>query len=278
MEQPIELDWTGSLALDAIGKIISKAPFPTVQTEIAKRCSESVGRHLIFLIITASDAMLGNRYSVAWTLFRHMEDALDCYAAVSLIENAAERWAKGNLKASDAAKLLEPYWGDVILPTGEKAVDYRKTLRNYFNNFAHCSPYLTDWNIYPELDSESKDRISLQPNRNHSLSVIFKVNHEERNLQQNAFRISGYLVAHTLEFATVTGTAYESCLTNNSELREYLDNSMFKLEKIIKERYSAIYLEDRPPELQNLVLNHPLEPDKVITLPLKLGKDENEAT
>lgn len=273
MKEPIKLDWRGSVVLDAIGQIIEKASFPEIQTEIAKRCSESIGRHLIHLIITASDAMLSNRYSVALALFRNMEDALDCYAAVSLIQDAADRWANGKLKASEAAKLWENRLGDVYLPTGEKAVDYRKTLRNYFNNFAHCSPYLTDWNIYPELDSTSEEKIAHQPNQGHTLSVEFRVNHNGKFLSQNAFRISGYLAAHTLEFASVTKMAYDSFLIHDSELGQYFENSVVELENIIKERFGAIYLDDRPPEIQKLVIRHPLDADKIMLFPLRVDKD-----
>ncbi len=269
----MELRWEGSLALDIIRRIISQSPYPEVQTEIARRCAEAIGLHLIMLILTASDANLRGRHSCALALFRGMEDALDCFAAVSLIPGAAEKWARGKFRASDAARLWEDKLGDIVLPTGEKAIEYRKTLRSYFNNFAHCSPYLTDWNIYPELDS----REILAPHKN--LKAELRLNHEMKILEQNALRIGAFLAAHTLEFISVVEMAYKKFLTRNPDLKGELSGIRRRLTDLFEKEFGAVNLEDRPPELKQVVVWHPTNRKLMKLLPISFNRDgENDTT
>jgi hypothetical protein len=270
----LELDWSGSLLLNTIRQIISLAPQPQMQSEIARRCAESIGCHLVNLIIAASDMNLRGFYSVSLAICRSMEDALDCFAAVALVPNAAEKWAEGKLKASEAATVWDSRFQDTILPTGEKAVDYRKNLRSYFNNFAHCSPYLTDWNLYPDIGPDDKIRISEHPDRSTSLTVTLHVNHEGRVLPQNALQIGAYLAAHALEFASTMEEAYEGFLERNPEMADKLRNGRTELEILLKTHYGAVYLEDRPPQLQSLVIPHPQNPELVTTIPLDKRSDE----
>jgi len=262
----------GSLSLDIIKRIISQSPYPEVQTEIARQCAEAIGLHLIMLILTASDANLRGRHSCALALFRGMEDALDCFAAVSLIPGAAEKWARGKLRASDAARLWEDKFGDFVLPTGEKAIGYRKTLRSYFNNFAHCSPYLTDWNIYPEFDS----REVLAPHKN--LKAKLRLNHEMKILEQNALRIGAFLAAHTLEFISVVKMAYKSFLTQNPDLKQELTLRRDELEDLLRKHFGAVYLEEMPPELKEPVIKHPHDPSLVMQLTLQHKDHEDDAS
>ena len=56
-------------------------------------------------------------------MLRPLEDALDCFAAVTMVKGAAERWSARNLKPSDAAKTWIETAGDSFL------AGYRKTLR-----------------------------------------------------------------------------------------------------------------------------------------------------
>jgi len=245
----MEVVWTGSRVLAAISRIISEAPKPEVETETASRCAEAIGLHLGMLILTASDANLRGRHSCALALFRAMEDALDSFAAVSLIPDAAEKWAKGELKASKAASLCEHRLGDIVLPTGEKANEYRKGLRTYFDNFAHCSPYLTDWNIYPEFDTE---QLLESPS---NATARLQLNHEQRILDQNALTIAAYLAAHTIEFARAVETAYERFLTQHPDLKRELNRSKDDLENTLKEGFGAVYLDEVPPQLMPLDLS-----------------------
>jgi hypothetical protein len=279
-ELPDSLDvdvMTGSVALDVVTRIISQGPEPKVRTETAGRCAEAIGLHLTMLIMVASDANLRGRHSCAVALFRGMEDALDCFAAVSLMADAAEKWARGDLRASDAARLWEDEHGDFTLPIGEKAIDYRKGLREYFNNFAHCSFHLTDWNVYPELDPTDEVKLALRPDQEHTLAVRFRVNHEQKMLQQNAIRIGAYLAAHTVEFISVVEMAYERFLTQNPDMKRQLSRSKHDLENVLKKGLGAVYLEDRPPELEQLVLRDPAHPELVQLIPL-LKHNEDDAT
>lgn len=251
----MELDWSGSAALDIVRKILSRGPQPEAQTEEARFCAQAVGLHLIMLIMTTSDANLSGRHSCALALFRAMEDALDCFAAVSLIPEAAERWAEGKLKASQAAKRWEHKIADVKLPNGEKAVDYRKRLRAFFNNFAHCAPCLTEWNLYPDFDAEEAIRAKSK------LRAELKFNHEQRVLQQNAMRIGQYLLAHTLEFVDVVEMGYEQFLAQNVQLTRQLTSAKEDIKNLFLKEVGPVYLENIPPELGQPVIKHPHDPD-----------------
>jgi hypothetical protein len=268
----MKLIWSGSVAIDILRRIISQAPKPEVQTKIAQRCAETIGLHLIMLILTVSDANLRGRHSCALALFRAMEDALDCFASVSLIPGTAEKWAKGKLSASDAARFWEDKISDRVLPTGEKAIEYRKTIRNKFNNFAHCTPYLTDWNIYPEFNSD------MMPKSGGELTAQFRINHEERILEQNAIRIGAYLAAHTLEFIQVIEKAYERYLTENPNLKRELINSRDELENELKTEFGAVNLEDMPPELKEPVIKDPNNPSLVMQLTFQYKNPKDDAT
>ena len=279
-ELPDSLDvdvMTGSVALDVVTRIISQRPEPEARTETAGRCAEAIGLHLTMLIMVASDANLRGRHSCAVALFRGMEDALDCFAAASLIPDAADKWARGDLKASEAARLWQDKQGDFVLPTGEKAAEYRRGLRDYFNNFAHCSPYLTDWNCYPELDPSDELKAARQPNEQHMLTVRLRANHQQRLLEQNATRIGAYLAAHTVEFILVVEMAYERFLAENPDLKRELSRSKDDIGNLLEKEFGAVYLDDRPPELQQLLVRDPSDPDLVRSIPLGTH-DEDDAT
>ena len=271
----LKLDWEhGSAALDAIGKIISRSPQPEVLSETAKLCAEVIARHLISLIMTASDANLAGRHSAALSLFRNAEDALDCFGAVTMVPDAAEKWAKGDLKASDAAKLCEPILGEVVLVTGQREPAYRKNLRNYFNKFAHCTPYLTDWDLFPDFESSSIEALS-QGRDIPSIHAQLKVNHRGLILRANALRIGAYLYAHTIEFSSLIEKGYRRFLQGEPELQRYLQQTRIGLEDALKE-YGPVYLEGMPPEIKNPVIQHPENPNLEIQLnyPLKRSNDD----
>ena len=273
----MKTNWSRPVALDVIKRIISQGPEPKVRTETASRCAEAIGLHIMMLIMVASDANFAGRHSCALALFRGMEDALDCFAAVSLVPDAAEKWARGDLKASHAARLWEDEHGDFMLPTGDKAIDYRRGLRDYFNNFAHCSPYLTDWNLYLELDPSDELKVALQPSREQMLTVHCRPNHQEKILEQNALRIGAYLAAHTVEFISVVEMAYERFLIQNPDLKHELGRLKERLESSLEEEFGAVYLEDRPPELQQLVLRDASDPNMVRLIPLG-DQDQEDGT
>lgn len=241
---------------------------PKIRTEGAKRCAESIGLHLVNLVQAASDANIRGFHSVSLALCRSLEDALDCFAAVSLMPGAAEKWAHGKLKASDAAKVWDTQQNGFTLPSGEKAKDYRKNLRDYFNNFAHCSPYLTDWNLYPDILPEEKEQIRKNPDKSIPLTVSFRVNHGGRVLSQNCLRIGAYLAGHMLEFVSIFEDVYHGYLKSNPGIQHKLATEKSQLEENLKTSFGAAFLEDSPPELQNLVIPHPTDADLITVIPL----------
>ncbi len=263
-----------SLALDAITHIIHKQPKPQADSEVAQFSAYAIANHLIFLILTSSDANIAGRHSVAISLFRNMEDALDCFGAVTLIPGAAEKWSQGKLKASQAARLHESKLGTIELSTGETAIDYRKNLRSHFNLYAHCTPYLIDWDIYPHFNREDIKKL-LNNELEESIKSELRVNTGDRILQQNAVRIGAFLAAHTLEFSNLIEMGYDNFLNSHKQLQKDLRENTSKLEATLKKGLQAVYLETPPPEIKNPCIQHPENPDLVmeLNLPNPLGED-----
>ena len=75
------------------------------RTAASKSSGLLVGNHL-FLLIDGCGLLNGSGlHWAAVTLLRPLEDALDCFAAVTMVKDAAERWSQRNLKPSDAARV-----------------------------------------------------------------------------------------------------------------------------------------------------------------------------
>lgn len=263
-----------TLAINALTRIVRKNPTPQVDTEVAQFSAHAIANHLIFLIFTASDANIAGRHSVAVSLFRNMEDALDCFGAVTLIPGAAEKWARGKLKASQAARLYESKLGTIKLSTGETATDYRKNLRSYFNEYAHCTPYLTDWDLYPLFDQRDIKRL-FKDELKEDIKSELRINPGDRLLSQNAYRIGDFLVAHTLEFSHLTEMGYENFLKSHKKLKKELRETTNKLEDTMKKRITAVYLEMPPPEIKNPRIQHPDNPDLIMELNLPNPRGED---
>jgi hypothetical protein len=263
-----------TLALDVLTRIVRKHPKPQVDTEAAQFSAYAISNHLIFLILTSSDANIAGRHSVAISFFRNMEDALDCFGAVALIPGAAEKWAQGELKASQAARLYESKLGTIALSTGETAIDYRKNLRSYFNQYAHCTPYLIDWDIYPHFDKEDIKKL-FSYELKEGIKPELKVNSGDRILSQNAYRIGDYLAAHTLEFSELIEMGYKNFLETHKELKKELKETTNKLEDAMKKRITAVYLETPPPEIRNPRFQHPDNPELIMELNLPTPTSEN---
>lgn len=256
-----------TLALDALTRIVRKHPKPQVDTDVAEFSAHAIANHLIFLIITASDANIAGRHSIAVSLFRNMEDALDCFGAVALIPGAAEEWVRGQLKASQAAKLYESKLGTIKLPTGETAIDYRRNLRSHFNQYAHCTPYLLEWDLYPHFDKEDIKRL-FSNELSKDIKPELRVNLGDRLLTQNAYRVGDFLAAHTLEFSHLIEMGYEDFLKSHKKLKKGLRENINKLENTMKKRITAVYLEMPPPEIKNPCIQHPDNPDLMMELNL----------
>lgn len=80
-----------------IKDFLATAPQPDIGTA-AKSDALLVGNHLLHLISGCGLLNGSGFHSAAVVLLRPMEDALDCFAAVSLIKDAAEQWSARRLK------------------------------------------------------------------------------------------------------------------------------------------------------------------------------------
>lgn len=256
-----------TLSLDALTRIISKRPKPQVDTEVAQFSAYAIANHLIFLILTVSDANVAGRHSAAISLFHNVEDALDCFGAVSLIRGAAEKWANGDLTGNQAAILYEGRFGAVRLPTGEPVIDYRRRLRSHFQQYEHCTPNLIDWDLYPYFNSEDIKKL-FNKEIDCDIRSEIKVNPGDRLLSQNANRIGDYLAAYTLEFSRLAEMGYENFLEANIKLKSELKEMISKMENKTIRQIKAIYLELLPPEMHNPRIQHPDNPALVMDLNL----------
>jgi hypothetical protein len=226
------------------------------------------------LVEAASELNVQGRHSCALSLFRTLEDALDCLAAVSLVPDAAERWQRGELRPSDAARVSEHEFPPVVLPDGTEAADYRKGLRTHFNRYAHCSPELVSWDLYLSPDSEAVGQVFECPEQERTISIELRANHDRRVLEQNAVRISAYLAAHVSEVISVIEMAYEGFLSANPEAATALLTLNAAMEAHLVE-HGPVYLDDRPPELQQLVMIDPSDPARAKALLVDLESDSH---
>jgi len=256
-----------TLSLDALTRIISKHPKPQVDTEVAQFSAYAIANHLIFLILTVSDANVAGRHSAAISLFHNVEDALDCFGAVSLITGAAEQWANGDLRANQAAMLYEGRLGAVKLSTGETVIDYRRRLRSHFQQYEHCTPNLIDWDLYPYFGSEDIKKL-FNKEIDCDIRSEIKVNPGDRLLSKNANRICDYLAAYTLEFSRLAEMGYENFLNANIKLKNELKEMIGRMENKTIRQIKAVYLELLPPEMHNPRIQHPDNPAMMIDLNL----------
>lgn len=135
--------------LSAVEEIIRQTQIPKAGTAASRSAAAILATHALHCMRGAGMLNGAGHHSAAAALFRPIEDAIDCFAAVSLIEGAAERWQDGKLKASDAAKL----WVATTSESFEHDVahsldDYRRRIRAQFNDYSHCHPRLAEWNLY----------------------------------------------------------------------------------------------------------------------------------
>lgn len=129
-------------SLEVLRVIISDTPLPEAPSREAYFVAPILALHTLYLIEGAGQLNSMGYHSAAVSLFRSIEDALDCFAAVTPVPGAVESWLRGELRASDAAKLwvaTEAESFEHAHDTGASLSDYRKRLRSQFNKYAHCS-------------------------------------------------------------------------------------------------------------------------------------------
>lgn len=169
---------------------------------------------------------LSGYHSAAVTLFRPLEDALDCFAAVLLIGGAAERWRAGKLRASDAAKEWTSLEVD-IQARGVNLAEYRKRLRAQFHNLTHCSHELCEWNLYfASRESQSgPDSSRGDLLLNYDASIIYA----------NAHGIDAHLTAHLLEFLVMLKRGYSKYLNAVPKQLHEVEHLLQRITAIMEE-------------------------------------------
>jgi len=222
-----------------LDNLFSDCPQPRVNTEAARSSGELLGRHLLNLIQSCGELNLTGYHSVAITLFRPLEDALDCLAAVTTVAGAAERWRSGNLKPSDAAKLWVQKL-DFKTIMNESFSEYRRRLRSVFNPFSHCSPLVPEWDVFIEKHPDKADLFRL------------RINHENHVIISNAHSVDAFLVAHLWEVLAVIEYAYR----NYFEIRK---DTFIQL-KTLKPQFRNLLNENHKHGLLNTVYPPELEP------------------
>lgn len=181
--------------LKLLQQIFSEVPMPVAGTEASRNTTALIGVHLLHLIRGCGLLNGTGFHSAAITLFRPMEDALDCFGAISLVPGAAESWQAGKLKASDAAKLWTSGVNDAEVRNMSLA-DYRKYLRRDFNNYSHCSSAVCNWNLY------------FKPFQNTANQGTLELNFIPFIIDRNGHAIDAYETAHILELIDLVERAY----------------------------------------------------------------------
>lgn len=225
--------------IEILDILFSHCPQPRVNTEGARYSGELLGRYLINLLTICGELNVTGYHSVAVTLFRPLEDALDLLAAVTMIAGAAERWESNKLKPSAAASL----WVDriIISPvTGESLAEYRKRLRSTFNPFSHCAPLVPQWDIFTENHPTRTDLFRL------------RVNHKRHVIVSNAYRIDAFFIAHLWEVLLVVENAYKTYFEANPPILQQISTLKVKMQQILAEHYKHGFLDSvLPPELES---------------------------
>ena len=80
------------------------------------------------MLSICNDVNLSGHHSTAITLYRQIEDSLDCFGAVGLIAGAAEKWISDKLKPSEAAILLKEKIYFINPEDASKIENYRKVM------------------------------------------------------------------------------------------------------------------------------------------------------
>lgn len=187
-------------ALAFVRNFLSLEPTPDIATPASKSSGLLVGNHLLHLISACGLLNGSGLHSAAVTLLRPLEDALDCFAAMTMVKGAAERWSARKLKPSEAAKLWTETADDTFSPINTTLAEYRKTLRGQFAHYMHCSYDLCLWDLF--FSPRARDPETGQ------LSGPYELNQGGQVIDSNAHAIDAHLTAHHLEFIAILKRAY----------------------------------------------------------------------
>jgi hypothetical protein len=199
--------------IEIVRAIIDDTPIPKANSRESYFAAPLLALHTLHLIEGTGQLNGMGYHSAAVGLFRAIEDALDCFAAICIVPGAAEKWMMGHLKASDAAKSWTTTEGRRFRQISQaqpiSLSDYRRRLRSQFDKFAHCSLAQTEWNLYVESD-EASSRFRIR------LNTVPMV------VDKNAHRIDAHLTASLYEFVELIGIAFSEYLSANEQTREKL--------------------------------------------------------
>ncbi|MGB0094372.1 MAG: hypothetical protein WBP81_17805 [Solirubrobacteraceae bacterium] len=85
-------------AIGLLCKLVDDEPAPRVAG--GRSSALLLATHVVLLLRAAGQLNAAGFHSPAAALFRPIEDALDCFAAVSPVDGCAEAWENGHLKAN----------------------------------------------------------------------------------------------------------------------------------------------------------------------------------
>lgn len=205
-------------ALKYLRVFADEKPMPNANTTQSRSASALILTHLLALCDGTGLINCRGYHSAAITMFRPIEDATDCFAAVALDTNAAINWDEGNLKSSDAAKI----WTNIVNLTLSEGVyigEYRKTIRHALNNYSHCTPNQAHWNVYLESIGEKK--------------CTMELNTRPLVINLNAYYIDRYLCVHLYELIEIIFIAFSEYFNTHFPLKKQLEELRTEIEKIV---------------------------------------------
>ena len=217
-------------------KFFANDPVPDLGREVQEP-ARGLATHLLHLLQGASAGNLSGWHSVAASLLRSLEDALDCFAAVTIVPSAAKKWCAGRLRPSDAAKAWTPLVHDMVAKN-VPLPEYRRLLREMFNDYAHCCPELCAWNLYflPKERNPQNGAVAgtLEPNLGNEV------------IESNAHAIDAHLTGHLLEFLVLVRHAYAKEINRVGDV-ELLAGFLTEISEIMMKHDNHGCQEVRPP-------------------------------
>lgn len=205
-------------ALKHLRILADEKPMPNANSDQSKSASALILTHLLGLCNSTGLINCRGYHSAAITMFRPIEDATDCFAAVALNVNAAKNWIEGNLKSSDAAKI----WTNavnLVMSDGIYLSEYRKIIRHALNNYSHCTPNQANWNVYLESIDEKK--------------CMMELNTKPLVINMNAYYIDRYLCTHLYELIEIIFIAFSEYFKDHYSLKERFEGLRIEIEKIV---------------------------------------------
>lgn len=205
-------------ALKLLRIFAGEKPMPNANTNQAKSMSALILTHILGLCDSTGLINLRGHHSAAITMFRPIEDATDCFAAVASDTKAAKNWAEGNLKSSDAAKI----WTNTVnitLTDRTNLSEYRKIIRHALNNYSHCAPNQANWNVYLESIGDKK--------------CIMELNTKPLVINLIAYYIDRYLCTHLYELIEIILIVFSKYFEAHYSSKERLEVLRVEIEKIV---------------------------------------------